>query len=201
MKRDMEKSFLDKYWPVGLLFVPVLLYFLINGVGGGSGDDKNGNPDLKPVAVNVKQISEKDLDPKLLHTQPKMRKTKLEVNRDVIKQYEEKLRNFNISTEDRQALLLATANLYMVKINDLKMASSYYLQFIDEYPDSPKYSQAYLQLLTCYETLKDEANTRAVLRRMKDAFPANTPEHQLAVQKLDKGEIDPVPRINSHSLL
>ena len=193
MKRDMDKTFVDKYWPVALLFVPVLLYFLINGVGGGDGDD-DGKAGPQPIQVNVEQVNENELEAKLMHAQPKKRMTLEEKTRETIGQHAEKLQDPAISTEDHQALLLASGNLYMVKLNDCKRASSYYLQYIDAYPDGNRLSQAYIQLLTCYETLKDEANTRATLRRMMDAFPNNTPEYQLAQQKLEKGEIDPPTR-------
>lgn len=87
-------------------------------------------------------------------------------------------------SEEAPALLSAMGNLARQKLSDYELAAQYYEQALEEYPDWHGINRVYLNLATCYERLGRQMDEIMVYKKMRDAFPEDTVEHQFATAQL-----------------
>jgi len=93
-------------------------------------------------------------------------------------------------------MLFALGTLYRQE-QDFQNASWAFEQITRDYPDSPKFLPAWLELLTCYEVLDNTDAIRRTCMDMMKVFPPDSDAYRLAENKLLKSkdlEIpDPLP--------
>ncbi len=115
--------------------------------------------------------------------EPVDRRTPADRAREVIESHRQRV-EANPESEEAPALLAAMGNLARQKLGDYALAAQYYEQALEEYPDWDGINRIYLNLATCYEQLGRQMDEVMVYKKMRDAFPEDTVEHQFAKAQL-----------------
>ena len=71
-------------------------------------------------------------------------------------------------------------NMYFQRLQDYSAAATHYERVLSDYPDAPMKYQTFVQLVQCYEKLNDQDKRRDTLRRMMDAYPADSQQYTYA---------------------
>lgn len=103
--------------------------------------------------------------------------------KSAIAEHLEALEN-DLEPEEYAIHLCALGNLYQQKTGDFETAASYYELLLEEYPEWTGSRAAYHQLIACYKYLNDQSSLRVLYRRMVEAFPEGSPEHEYAKAEL-----------------
>ncbi len=181
MSKQDVSTFARKYWPFSLLAVPLLLGLLARTVAGGA-DVADETRVLTPPKAHTVQSLEIAKDRFVATPQPR-RMTPQEKTKAILQQYEEELQQDSAS-ENTEAILIAAGNLYRQKLRDYKKAAHYYQRYIDEFPNGPNISLAYVQLSTCFQRLNDGMGANRLHLQMQKVFPKDSQEYQYAQQML-----------------
>jgi len=119
-----------------------------------------------------------------------VRLSEAEQAQQTITEYQKKL---DADPKDPNApeYLNAMGNLSHQKLRDYKEAARYYELLLNDYPDYPKTTRIYPQLVTCYEQLNDTRGLNWVYREMMAKFPPESQEYQFAKEKMDPASTYP----------
>lgn len=71
-------------------------------------------------------------------------------------------------------------NMYFQRLQDYSAAATHYERVLSDYPDAPMKYQTFVQLVQCYEKLNDQDKRKDTLRRMMDAYPADSQQYTYA---------------------
>lgn len=113
----------------------------------------------------------------------RVRMTESEQARSFIEKHEARLAE-DPKSPDAPGLLSAMGNLYRQKLGDYERAAQCYERLLYDYPTWEGTRRAYIQLVACYEALKDEDNLRNTYKRMMEVFPPDSQEHIYAKTQL-----------------
>ncbi len=87
--------------------------------------------------------------------------------------------------EEAPVLLAAMGNLYRNKLSDYRQAAFCYERIIQDYPESPQCTDAFLGLATCYEQMGEVLKCNETLWKMMKAYPETSQEYAYARAKLE----------------
>ena len=173
---------LRRYWPVGAIVGACLLLALLLRILGGDKEAQQ-RADSTPAVGRSALPHPVEEAPRLPPAPPtRARHDKRKETRALIDEYQHALDSR--SAKDTPATLMAMGNLYRQKLLDYEKASECYLRIIEEYPDSPQASSAWVQLSTCYEELNAGERLNRLHLDMLEHFPEGSQEHAYARHKL-----------------
>jgi tetratricopeptide (TPR) repeat protein len=163
------------------------------GCGNSAAPPSDAQPAPGQVLLSMRADAD-DLAPRPTKTAP----PPVDEVAEAIARYEKLLLD-DLDNPDNADEMLALANLYLQKRGDLKRAAQWYREYVYAYAtaDNPQSGLIFVQLLSCYEQLKDEENTLDTCRQMLKVFPPSSQEYLYAdklMRGLDVTERVPLPQ-------
>lgn len=190
MSSDILKQTLVKNWYLFIVLVAFLFtavyQVLAPGEAGGTDGAQMPESEVARVQRSAPTVAPRDL---VADERTKIREeamTKIRENEAALAEHPE--------PERAAALTSGIANMYFQRLQDYTAAASHYERVLSDYPDAPLKYQTFVQLVQCYEHLKDQEKRRDTLRRMMEAFPEDSQQYIYAYSEL-YGEMPATPQL------